>query len=365
MRRPPIKAKDQDDSLRAYLPEVMEAVKQKSASLVDVRSPAEFTGEILAPPGLPETCQRGGHIPGAKSMPWAKLANDDGTFKSDAEIKALYDGVGVTGDKPIIAYCRIGERSSHSWFALKYLLGYNNVKNYDGSWTEWGNLVRAPVEKPYESRRVHRTERDDRHVADPHRDLPYRRHVLLHDRQRRPRRAVRARRGCRRVKRPSAWRSKRRSDICGRPAGFPPQRSERQGSIAIPASISELQQRLARQHYVADRGLAVALFLAMRLKRPLFVEGESGVGKTALAAAVAAALDRDLIRLQCYEGLDVGHALYEWDYARQLLELRILEATAHARSRNARGAICTAKRFSSSARCFRRSIPAGAAPLSC
>jgi len=122
--------------------------KQKSASLVDVRSPAEFTGEILAPPGLPETCQRGGHIPGAKSMPWAKLANDDGTFKSDVEIKALYDGVGVTGDKPIIAYCRIGERSSHSWFALKYLLGYNNVKNYDGSWTEWGNLVRAPVEKP-------------------------------------------------------------------------------------------------------------------------------------------------------------------------------------------------------------------------
>ena len=120
---------------------------------------------------------------------------------------------------------------------------------------------------------------------------------------------------------------RRHNDICGRPAGFPPQRSERQGSIAIPASISELQQRLESQRYVADRGLAVALFLAMRLKRPLFVEGESGVGKTALAAAVAAALDRDLIRLQCYEGLDVGHALYEWDYARQLLELRILEAT--------------------------------------
>src|SRR5262245_17379417 len=141
-------AKNQDDSLRAYLPEVMEAVKQKAASLVDVRSPAEFTGEILAPPGLPETCQRGGHIPGAKSMPWAKLGNEDGTFKSAAEIKALYDGVGVKGDKPIIAYCRIGERSSHSWFALKYLLGYQNVKNYDGSWTEWGNLVKAPVEKP-------------------------------------------------------------------------------------------------------------------------------------------------------------------------------------------------------------------------
>jgi len=142
------KANDPDNSIRAFLPEVQDAVRSRGAALVDVRSPAEFTGEILAPPGLPETCQRGGHIPGARSMPWAKLANDDGTFKTPAEIKALYDGVGVTGDKPIIAYCRIGERSSHSWFALKYLLGYKNVKNYDGSWTEWGNLVGAPVEKP-------------------------------------------------------------------------------------------------------------------------------------------------------------------------------------------------------------------------
>jgi thiosulfate/3-mercaptopyruvate sulfurtransferase len=141
-------AKAPDNSLRAFLPEVLDVVKGSKASLVDVRSPAEFTGEILAPPGLPETCQRGGHIPGARSMPWAKLANDDGTFKSVDEIKKLYDGVGVKGDKPIITYCRIGERSSHSWFALKYLLGYNNVKNYDGSWTEWGNLVGAPVEKP-------------------------------------------------------------------------------------------------------------------------------------------------------------------------------------------------------------------------
>jgi thiosulfate/3-mercaptopyruvate sulfurtransferase len=142
------KAKDADNSLRAFLPEVQDAMKQKKAALVDVRSPAEFTGEILAPPGLPETCQRGGHIPGAKSVPWAKAANDDGTFKSADELKQLYGGVGVTGDKPIIAYCRIGERSSHTWFALKYLLGYSNVKNYDGSWTEWGNLVGAPVEKP-------------------------------------------------------------------------------------------------------------------------------------------------------------------------------------------------------------------------
>jgi thiosulfate/3-mercaptopyruvate sulfurtransferase len=137
-----------DQSLRAYLPEVQQAVQAKSAALVDVRSPQEFTGEILAPPGLPETCQRGGHIPGARSVPWAKACNDDGTFKSRAELQALYAAQGVTGDKPVIAYCRIGERSSHTWFVLKYLLGFDNVKNYDGSWTEWGNLVGAPVEKP-------------------------------------------------------------------------------------------------------------------------------------------------------------------------------------------------------------------------
>jgi len=107
-------------------------------------------------------------------------------------------------------------------------------------------------------------------------------------------------------------------------------------SAAIPVSISELQQRLAGEHYIADHGLAIAIFLALRLKRPLFLEGESGVGKTALAAAVAAALGRDLIRLQCYEGLDVGHALYEWDYARQLLELRILEATGSLDRESAR-----------------------------
>ena len=135
-----------DFSLRAYLPEVQQAMKSKSAALVDVRSPQEFTGEILAPPGLPETCQRGGHIPGAKSIPWGKNCNDDGTFKSFDELKALYAGQGVT-DGPVIAYCRIGERSSLTWFALKFLLGFQNVKNYDGSWTEWGNLVGAAVEK--------------------------------------------------------------------------------------------------------------------------------------------------------------------------------------------------------------------------
>jgi thiosulfate/3-mercaptopyruvate sulfurtransferase len=142
------RAKDPDTSIRAFLPEVQQAVKSKSAALVDVRSPQEFSGEILAPPGLPETCQRGGHIPGAKSIPWSKACNDDGTFKSTEELRMLYGSQGITGDKPVIAYCRIGERSSHTWFALKYLLGFGNVKNYDGSWTEWGNLVGAPVEKP-------------------------------------------------------------------------------------------------------------------------------------------------------------------------------------------------------------------------
>ena len=98
-------------------------------------------GEILAPPGLPETCQRGGHIPGARSIPWGKACNDDGTFKSLDELQALYGAEGVSQSRPVIAYCRIGERSSHTWFVLKYLLGFNNVTNYDGSWTEWGNLV--------------------------------------------------------------------------------------------------------------------------------------------------------------------------------------------------------------------------------
>jgi thiosulfate/3-mercaptopyruvate sulfurtransferase len=137
-----------DLSLRAFLPEVQKAVNEKSAALVDVRSPQEFTGEILAPPGLPETCQRGGHIPGAKSIPWGKNCNDDGTFKSLDDLKALYGSQGVSGDGPVIAYCRIGERSSLTWFVMKYLLGFKNVRNYDGSWTEWGNLVGAQVEKP-------------------------------------------------------------------------------------------------------------------------------------------------------------------------------------------------------------------------
>ena len=142
------KAKDPDFSIRSYLPDVQKGVEQKSIDLVDVRSPQEFTGEILSPPGLPETCQRGGHIPGAKSITWSRACNEDGTFKSYDELKQLYEGSGISGNKPVVAYCRIGERSSHTWVVLKYLLGYKDVLNYDGSWTEWGNLVRAPIEKP-------------------------------------------------------------------------------------------------------------------------------------------------------------------------------------------------------------------------
>ena len=141
------KAAEPDLSLRAFLPQVQAAVSARSAGLVDVRSPQEFSGEILAPPGLPETCQRGGHIPGARSIPWGKACNEDGTFKSVDELRQLYGFEGIDGSKPVITYCRIGERSSHSWFVLKYLLGFDHITNYDGSWTEWGNLVGAAIEK--------------------------------------------------------------------------------------------------------------------------------------------------------------------------------------------------------------------------
>jgi len=137
-----------DNSLRAFLPDVQVKAHGSEIEMVDVRSPAEFSGEVLAPPGLPETCQRGGHIPGASNIPWSKAVHDeDGTFRSFDELQTIYRQAGITGDKPIVSYCRIGERSSHSWFVLKYLLGHENVKNYDGSWTEWGNLVGAPVER--------------------------------------------------------------------------------------------------------------------------------------------------------------------------------------------------------------------------
>jgi len=134
-----------DSSLRARLPDVQVASETRSATLIDVRGPQEFSGELLAPPGLPETCQRGGHIPGASNVPWGKACNEDGTFRSRAELEALYRSAGVSIDRPVITYCRIGERSSHTWFVLKELIGHPDVKNYDGSWTEWGNLVGAPV----------------------------------------------------------------------------------------------------------------------------------------------------------------------------------------------------------------------------
>ena len=143
-------AKEPNEEFRAYYDEVRKIVDSKDPNyvLVDVRSPKEFTGEITAPPEYPmEHAQRGGHIPGAKNIPWAKAVNDDGTFKSADELKQLYESQGITPDKNVIAYCRIGERSSHTWFVLKYLLGYPKVKNYDGSWTEWGNMIRNPIEK--------------------------------------------------------------------------------------------------------------------------------------------------------------------------------------------------------------------------
>ena len=115
---------------------------------MDVRSPKEFSGELLAPENLPqEGAQRGGHIPGAKNIPWAQAVAEDGTFKPADQLRELYESKGVTAEKAVIAYCRIGERSSHTWFVLQYLLGYPNVRNYDGSWTEWGSLIGAPIEK--------------------------------------------------------------------------------------------------------------------------------------------------------------------------------------------------------------------------
>ena len=142
-------ANEPDSQIRIFLDGVKRAVSAPGLKMVDVRSPKEFSGEILAPPEYPtEHAQRGGHIPGAVNIPWAQAVNDgDGTFKNTEELKQLYESKGITPDKEIIAYCRIGERSSHTWFVLKYLLGYPNVKNYDGSWTEWGNMIANQIEK--------------------------------------------------------------------------------------------------------------------------------------------------------------------------------------------------------------------------
>jgi thiosulfate/3-mercaptopyruvate sulfurtransferase len=142
-------AQDADESIRAFRDQVAAGLKDPNRRLIDVRSPQEYSGELLHMVNYPqEGAQRGGHIPGAKNIPWATSANADGTFKSVEELRQIYEGKDITPDKDVVTYCRIGERSAHTWFVLTQLLGYPHVRNYDGSWTEWGSLVRAPIEKP-------------------------------------------------------------------------------------------------------------------------------------------------------------------------------------------------------------------------
>ena len=142
------KASNPDEKIRTYLNHVSESLKSNQSILVDVRSPPEFTGEVTAPAEYPtEHAQRGGHIPSAINVPWGKAVNEDGTSKSPEDLMKLYKENGIIPEKEVISYCRIGERSSHTWFVLKYLLGYPDVKNYDGSWTEWGNMIGNPIEK--------------------------------------------------------------------------------------------------------------------------------------------------------------------------------------------------------------------------
>jgi len=144
----PFRVSAPDESVRAYLQEVRESIHAQGKVLIDVRGPREFRGEVLAPPEYPaEMCQRGGHIPGAVNVPWNWALKDDGTYKAAQDLTSIIQPLGVTPDKEVITYCRIGERSSHMWFVLKCLLGFSKVKNYDGSWAEWGNMIRNPIER--------------------------------------------------------------------------------------------------------------------------------------------------------------------------------------------------------------------------
>ncbi len=143
----PVPAGYHDTSIRAHQVDVFSALNNSNIVLVDVRGPQEFSGEVIAPPGMTETAQRGGHIPSAVNVPWSKAVNEDGTFKSEEELQALYNKVGVSADNDVVTYCRIGERSAHTWFVLQELLGFPTVRNYDGSWTEWGSMVGVPIER--------------------------------------------------------------------------------------------------------------------------------------------------------------------------------------------------------------------------
>ena len=145
------KASEPNWALRAFRDEILQKLGDPNLTLLDVRSPDEFTGKVIAPPGMTETAQRGGHIPSARSTPWLNAVNDDGTFKSAEQLREFYGAKGVSEGKDVIAYCRIGERSSHTWFVLYNLLGFKNAKNYDGSWTEWGSIIGAPIERDAET----------------------------------------------------------------------------------------------------------------------------------------------------------------------------------------------------------------------